>query len=594
VDSDAEVAAARIGRTVGSRWTLERVLGIGGMAAVYQARDPHGTIAAVKILHPEMSAKAEVRERFLREGYAANKIGHPGVVQALEHGDRDNDVFLAMELLEGETLRSRVQRHGRLPVAEVLDYAEQILDVLVAAHAQGVIHRDLKPDNLFVTHQGRIKVLDFGLARLLDGVPGQHRTRTGVALGTLAYMAPEQALGRRAEIDGRVDVFALGATMFRILSGRRVHEAESEAELLMAMASRPAPPLAAVATGLPPPVGAVVDLALAFSREARYPDARSMLSDVRALRAGGVAPFALARLASRDEATRADGGAVPSQRTQPLEAKPPSSRAQGTMPLLAYAPPAAPTPPPGFSPQEPSPISFRPPAAEPQPGYAPNSLQGYAQPGAVAQTAYGSTMPASAVPTGAPGPSPKRSSVGLLLVLGGLFVVGAGGLAAVFFLARSSNDLGAALGPASSSGVPIASVAQPASAAAAAAPTAAAVTATAGTNPAQPGNDSPSDEAAPGAVAKADSKRAAPSKPVAQPSGASPAASTALAPAASAGPAAAPAAAAAPAPAPAGALAPSPNTAPAAAPAPPPSAAGSVPNEGGPRRGPPRRGRPQR
>jgi hypothetical protein len=341
VDSDAEVAAARLGRVIGGRFRLERVLGIGGMAAVYQARDAAGGLHALKLLHPEMAARKEVRERFVREGSVSERIGHPGVVQTYPAADGSEDAYLVMEMLNGETLRARVKRHGQLPLDEVLDYADQVLDALVAAHDKGIVHRDLKPDNLFVTTEGRIKILDFGLARLLDGVPGEHRTRTGVALGTLAYMAPEQALGRRAEIDGRVDVFALGATMFRILSGRRVHEAESEAELLMAMASRPAPPLASVARSLPEPVCAVVDLSLAFSREARYPDARTMLADVRALRAGGVPPYATTRLASRDEATRAEGPA-PSLRTQPLEAKAPAPSQRGaTVPLAAYRPSGA-------------------------------------------------------------------------------------------------------------------------------------------------------------------------------------------------------------------------------------------------------------
>jgi serine/threonine-protein kinase len=333
VDSDVEVARARLGRSVGGRWVLERVLGTGGMGAVYAGRSADGSVAAIKILHPEMGARRDVRERFLREGSAANKIGHPGVVQMLGQGDGE-EAFLAMELLAGETLRERVHRHGRLPLDEVLDYAAQVLAVLVAAHERGVVHRDLKPDNLFVTLDNRIKVLDFGLARLLDGVAGGQQTRTGVALGTLSYMAPEQALGRRAEIDGRVDLFALGATMFRVLSGRRVHEAESEAELLMAMASRPAPPLRAVAPEVPDGVAAVVDLSLAFSRDARYPDARSMLADVQAVRRGSAPPYATARLAARDERTRAEQPGN-SQRTQPLATNPPPT-SQRTVPLAAY------------------------------------------------------------------------------------------------------------------------------------------------------------------------------------------------------------------------------------------------------------------
>src|SRR5262245_12930511 len=124
-DSDEQMSAVRLGRTVGGRWLLESVLGIGGMATVYAARNASGAVAAIKILHPEMSLRREIRERFLREGYVANRIGHPGVVQALEHGETGDEVFLAMELLGGETLRSRVKRHGKLPIGEVLDYADQ-------------------------------------------------------------------------------------------------------------------------------------------------------------------------------------------------------------------------------------------------------------------------------------------------------------------------------------------------------------------------------------------------------------------------------------------------------------------------------------
>jgi serine/threonine protein kinase len=455
VDSDAEVAATRLGRTVGGRWRLEHVLGMGGMAAVYEAHDLSGQGAAIKILHPEMGLKREVRERFLREGYVANKIGHPGAVQALEHGDHESEVFLAMELLRGETLRARVGRHGKLPLEEVLDYADQVLDVLIAAHASGVVHRDLKPDNLFVTNEGRIKVLDFGLARLLDGVPGQHQTRTGVALGTLAYMAPEQALGRRAEIDGRVDLFALGATMFRILSGRHVHPAESEAELLMAMASRPAPPLAVVSQGLPESVCVVVDLALAFSRDARYPDARTMQDDVRALRSGAQPPYASARFSSRAEATRVDAPAAapaPARRTEAM----PKRQVQATVPLAAYVagqsapPPAyghAPSgaPAPGIAPPPPesAPHSARPPISRTEPLLAVgdvNTPATAAAPPPVSTTApmFGdgpaavppAVPPAFASPVPAPlGAPAKRSTRTLGFVLGGTLAVAAGALA---------------------------------------------------------------------------------------------------------------------------------------------------------------------
>ncbi len=323
---DAAFAERRVGERFG-RYQLERVIGVGGMAAVYAGRSVEGYVAAVKVLHPEVGMRRDLRERFYREGYLANSIQHPGVVRVLEHGDAgDAGAFLVMELLQGETLTAYLRRRGQLPIAELLSITDHVLDVLRVAHALGIVHRDLKPDNLFVTGDG-IKILDFGLARLGDSVPEEQRTRSGVALGTLPYMAPEQALGRRQEIDGRVDLFALGATLFRILSGRRIHEANSDAELLMSMASRPAPPLASVAPAVPVEVCRVVDLALAFARDARYPDAATMQADVRAAQAQRPPPYASARLAQRDEKTRAE----PRVELQPLRGP------KGTVPLAVHA-----------------------------------------------------------------------------------------------------------------------------------------------------------------------------------------------------------------------------------------------------------------
>ncbi len=193
----------------------------------------------------------------------------------------DGAPFLVMELLEGASLAEHAGRPGGVAVGEVLRLVDELLDVLAAAHAQGIVHRDVKPDNLFVTRDGRLKVLDFGIARMKHGM----HTRAGAMLGTTPYMAPEQILGQ--DIDARVDVFAVGATMFRLLARRRLHEAESEPALLIKMATLPAPSLASVAPGVPREIAAVVDRALAFDREGRYPDAEAMQRDVRAVRAGG-------------------------------------------------------------------------------------------------------------------------------------------------------------------------------------------------------------------------------------------------------------------------------------------------------------------
>src|SRR5262249_53641066 len=172
-------ALERVGRVLNEKWTLERLLGVGGMAAVYAARHRNGARGAVKVLHPDLSSHKEVRERFLREGYAANRVEHPGAVKVTDDdiiatGPDARTAYLVMEILEGESLQDRLERGPAVGEREFLSIAEAVLDVLEAAHDRGVIHRDLKPENLFLvraTPEGapavRVKVLDFGLARLL-------------------------------------------------------------------------------------------------------------------------------------------------------------------------------------------------------------------------------------------------------------------------------------------------------------------------------------------------------------------------------------------------------------------------------------------
>src|SRR5689334_5545076 len=156
----------RIGTTIREKWTLERLLGVGGMAAVYVGMHRIGRRDALKILHAEAAKSKEIRDRFEREAHAANRFRHPGAVEI-----RDIDVtedgapFLVMELLEGESLADRVKRRG-IPLSELLEYIDQVLDTLAAAHQKGIVHRDIKPANLFVLEEGPIKVLDFGLARI--------------------------------------------------------------------------------------------------------------------------------------------------------------------------------------------------------------------------------------------------------------------------------------------------------------------------------------------------------------------------------------------------------------------------------------------
>jgi serine/threonine protein kinase len=288
-DADKQ-AQERVGCVLDDKWTLERLLGVGGMAAVYAGKHRNGARAAIKVMHAGLSRHKEVRERFLREGYAANQVEHPGAVKVLDDdvvvsGPESGTAYIVMELLEGESLQDRLERPPPVSEFEFLGIASSVLEVLEAAHARGVVHRDLKPENLFLVSDGaapgagaRVKVLDFGLARLLQG---QAITSYGLALGTPSFMSPEQAGGRIDQIDGRTDLFALAATGFRICTGRRIHEAPNPVELVRKMSTIAAPRVRDVRADVSVPCARIIDRALEFRREDRYESAAAMLVDVR-------------------------------------------------------------------------------------------------------------------------------------------------------------------------------------------------------------------------------------------------------------------------------------------------------------------------
>ncbi|APR85144.1 Serine/threonine protein kinase PknB [Minicystis rosea] len=306
LDQDELLAAQRIGTRLGY-WTLERLLGIGGMASVFFARRTDGAVAALKILHPYLVSIDELRKRFVREGPIGSTLAAvgpmcEGLPQVFESGiAEDGSAYLAMELLEGESYFERMARVGALPADDVLWMAHKVLDVLVVAHAYGVVHRDIKPENVFLTRDGRLKVLDFGIARVLEEMPHgtsplpeKTMTRTGTRIGSAEYMPPEQARGQIREIDGRSDLFSLGAAMYRLLSGHPLHGNLVDAPLLIAAATEAVAPLAHVAPFVPPVIAAVVDRALAFNKAERYPDAATMRFDVFALRQGREPPYVMA------------------------------------------------------------------------------------------------------------------------------------------------------------------------------------------------------------------------------------------------------------------------------------------------------------
>jgi serine/threonine protein kinase len=282
----AEQAMWRVGRTLCDKWRIDRLIGLGGMGAVYEAEHRNNMRVAVKVLHNRGTLSRADRARFKREGYVANRVGHPGVVRVYDDdADEYGHPFLVMELLEGETVAAKARSHGgRLDPAQVLEVTERLLDVLVAAHAKRIYHRDIKPDNIFITTDGVLKVLDFGIARAVDPELSWSSTRDGTILGTPAFTSPEQARGRVDEIDARSDLWSVGATMFFLLTGRFVHEAGTPIEQLGLAMTASAPPLGAHTSGLPPAMLGLVDRALQYDPARRWPSAPAMLEAVRWVR----------------------------------------------------------------------------------------------------------------------------------------------------------------------------------------------------------------------------------------------------------------------------------------------------------------------
>ena len=252
------------------RWIVERRLGVGAMGEVFRARyATTGFPCAIKLLLAEHRTNEEVVTRFLNEAQVSNRIGHPGVCRVIDMGWASGELpYLIMELLEGSSLEAILQTgDGLLPIGESLRIASQLLDVLIAAHELGILHRDIKPDNIYVTREGAIKLLDFGVAKL----PGANITQVGAALGTVGYMSPENALSTTFS-GAKADVWSVGATLFRLLSGDLPVEFPAGAaptELLRTSATSPARRLDSVLPRAPHRVVAALAGMLAFDPENR-------------------------------------------------------------------------------------------------------------------------------------------------------------------------------------------------------------------------------------------------------------------------------------------------------------------------------------
>jgi serine/threonine protein kinase len=314
-------ARQRVGTVLRGKYRIDAVLGVGGMATVYAATHRNTKKFAVKVLHAEMSASRDLRARFLREGYVANSVGHPGVVAILDDDvDDGGAAFLVMELLDGSTVESLCGRSGAgLAARDALAITRQLLDVLEAAHGKGIIHRDIKPANVFVLRSGRVKVLDFGIARLRDVSPGVLSTRDGAILGTPAFMAPEQALAQGSEVDARTDVWAAGAMLFTMISGQYVHEGDNGRQMLIRAATVPARSLASVSPATPVAIVDVVARALAFERNSRWESAAAMGDAIVHIERESFGDSVHHDLATLFETGLLDSGGAPTEPGPPAE-----------------------------------------------------------------------------------------------------------------------------------------------------------------------------------------------------------------------------------------------------------------------------------
>ena len=275
--ADSEPVAADVfdalQRTLAGRYSLDREIGRGGMAIVYLARDVAlDRLVAVKLLPPRLAGAPQSRDRFLREARTAAGLSHPNIVPIHSVEERDGAVYFVMAFVEGESLGDRVRRAGPLKPADVAKLVQEVAWALAYAHGRGVIHRDIKPDNILLDQgSGRALVTDFGIARVNTGAA----TQQGEVLGTLAYMSPEQA-DPEAVIDGRADLYSLGVTAFFALTGRLPFESDQPGAVTAMHRGLPAPPVRSVSAVVPARLAEAVDRCLAKDPAARYPSGEAL------------------------------------------------------------------------------------------------------------------------------------------------------------------------------------------------------------------------------------------------------------------------------------------------------------------------------
>jgi hypothetical protein len=308
------------GRVLGGRYRLVREIARGGMGTVWEADDPLlARHVAVKTLDPVIGRDETIRARFRREAITAAAVTHPNIVGTYDTGEDDEVAYIVMELVHGITLRQLIDRDGALPVPIAADIAYQVADALSVAHARGLVHRDVKPGNVLVQADGRVKVTDFGIAKAADN-DGEELTKTGMVVGTARYLAPEQVDGR--PVDERVDIYSLGLVLYEMLCGRAPFEADTDIATAVARLTSPPRPISLECPGIPVGFEHVIDRALARDPADRWPSALAFRDALTQFRTDGMPHRVDAtipvRLPARAEPATAAVAAVPAPDPAPV------------------------------------------------------------------------------------------------------------------------------------------------------------------------------------------------------------------------------------------------------------------------------------
>ncbi|WP_329299205.1 Stk1 family PASTA domain-containing Ser/Thr kinase [Streptomyces sp. NBC_00659] len=270
-----------VGHVLDGRYRVDARIAVGGMATVYRALDTRlDRVLALKVMHPTLAADVSFVERFIREAKSVARLAHPNVVQVFDQGADGSYVYLAMEYIAGCTLRDVLRERGALQPRAALDILEPVLAALGAAHRAGFVHRDMKPENVLIGDDGRVKVADFGLVRAVDTVT----STTGTVLGTVSYLAPEQI--EHGTSDTRVDVYACGVVLYEMLTGAKPHTADSPVQVLYQHLHEDVPPPSATVPGMAYALDELVTAATARNPEIRPADAVALLGQVLEARAG--------------------------------------------------------------------------------------------------------------------------------------------------------------------------------------------------------------------------------------------------------------------------------------------------------------------